>query len=103
MITDYGHRAIPNVFLTSAFETGGVWNQSHYANPKFDAAAKSYIGAVDLTTQRKYAKTIEGILLSDTPVSIPYFYSYVAVGSSKVKGYFPEGLGGLELRGVSLA
>jgi hypothetical protein len=41
-------------------------------------------------------------LLEDTPVIIPYFYSYVAVGSSKVKGYSPEGLGGLELRGVSL-
>jgi peptide/nickel transport system substrate-binding protein len=102
VITDYGHRAIPNVFLTSAFQSGGVWNQAHYANPKFDSAVKSYIGAADLTTQRRYAKTIEGILLSDTPVIIPYFYSYVAVGSSKVKGYSPEGLGGLELRGVSL-
>ncbi len=102
VITDYGHRAIPNVFLTSAFETGGVWNQSHYANPKLDSAIKSYIGAADLASEQKYAGTIEGILLEDTPVIIPYFYSYVAVGSSKVKGYSPEGLGGLELRGVSL-
>ena len=103
VITDYGHRGIPNVFLTSPFETGGAWNQSHYANPKFDSAVKSYIAAPDLPTQRKYAKQIEGILLSDTPIIFAYFYNYVAAGSSKVKGYQPEGLGALELRGVSLA
>ena len=103
VITDYGHRAIPNVFLVSAFASGGVWNQSHYANPKFDSAMKSYIGAVDLGTQRKYAKTMEGLLLQDTPVVLSYFYNYVAVGSSKVKNYAPEGLGGIEVRGVSLA
>jgi peptide/nickel transport system substrate-binding protein len=102
VITDYGHRAIPNVFLTSAFATGGAWNQAHYANPKFDAAMKSYIGAVDLKSQRKYARTMEAILLNDTPVVLSYFYDFVAVGSSKVKGYAPEGLGGIELRGVSL-
>jgi peptide/nickel transport system substrate-binding protein len=103
VITDYGHRAIPNVFLTAPLVSGGPWNQSHYANPVYDSAVKSYIGAADLQTQRKYAKQIEGILLRDTPVVFSYFYNYVAAGTAKVKGYQPEGLGGIELRGVSLA
>lgn len=102
VITDYGHRAIPNVFLTAPLVTGGPWNQAHYANPVYDAAVKSYIGAADLQSQRKYAKQIEGILLRDTPVVFAYFYDYVTAGSSKVKGYQPEGLGGLELRGVTM-
>ena len=25
-ITDYGHRSVPNVVISSAFKTGGVWN-----------------------------------------------------------------------------
>ena len=103
VITDYGHRAIPNVFLTAPLVTGGAWNQAHYANPKYDSAVKSFIAAPDMPTQRKYAKQIEGILLSDTPVVFAYFYNYVAAGTSKVKGYQPEGLGAIELRGVSLA
>jgi peptide/nickel transport system substrate-binding protein len=102
VITDYGHRAIPNVFLTAALVTGGAWNQAHYANPTYDSAVKSFIAAPDLATQRKYSKQIEGILLRDTPVVFAYFYNYVAAGTSKVKGYQAEGLGAIELRGVSL-
>ncbi len=75
---------------------------SHYENPKYDAAAKTFVAAPDLATQRKYAKQIEGILLSDTPIVFAYFYNYVAAGTSKVKSYQPEGLGAIELRGVSL-
>ena len=29
-IVDYGHRGSPDVFLNSAFKTGGVWNSAQY-------------------------------------------------------------------------
>ena len=103
VITDYGARAIPNVFLNAPLETGGAWNQAHYSNPVYDAAVKAFVAAPDLPTQRKYAKQIEGILLRDTPIVFAYFYNFIAAGTSKVKGYQPEGLGAIELRGVSLA
>lgn len=102
-ITDYGHRAIPNVFLTAAFATGGEWNASKYSNRRFDSALRSYIGAADLATQRRHARTMQTILLNDTPVIIAYFYDWIAVGSSRIRGYVPEGLGAIGLRGVSLA
>jgi peptide/nickel transport system substrate-binding protein len=86
-ITDWGHRSVPNVYLTSALETGGVWNAAHYANPQFDAAAKAFIGAISIDDQRKYAKQAEAILLQDTPVIFPYFYYYLAAGTPSVKGY----------------
>lgn len=86
-ITDWGHRSVPNVYLTSALETGGVWNAAHYANPQFDAAAKSFIGAISIDDQRKYAKQAEAILLQDTPVIFPYFYYYLAAGTPSVKNY----------------
>jgi peptide/nickel transport system substrate-binding protein len=102
-ITDWGHRAVPNVYLVSAFETGGVWNAAHYANKRFDSLAKSYLGAISLKDQRKYSHQLETILLHDTPVIFPYFYYYIAAGSKNVKGYKSDALGEIYVSKTSLA
>ena len=41
-------------------------------------------------------------LLKDTPVIYSYFYSYIAGTASNVKGYVPDGISVVNLRGVSL-
>jgi peptide/nickel transport system substrate-binding protein len=102
-ITDWGGRAVPNVFLTAAFESKGIWNAPHYSNKKFDKAAKSFIGAISLKDQQKYAKMGQEILLHDTPTIIPYFYYYIAAGSKKVKGYVANAQGTVYVSHVSLA
>jgi peptide/nickel transport system substrate-binding protein len=102
-ITDWGGRAVPNVFLTSAFETKGIWNAPHYTNKKFDRAATSYIASIALKDQRKYARIGELILLHDTPTIIPYFYYYIAAGSKKVKGYQASAQGTVYFSHTSLA
>ncbi|HEY1369635.1 MAG TPA: ABC transporter substrate-binding protein [Gaiellaceae bacterium] len=102
-ITDWGHRAVPNVYLVSALQTKGVWNAAHYANKAFDRASKSYVGAIALKDQQKYAKQLETILLHDTPVIFPYFYNYLAAGSKSVKGYQADALGQVYLSKTSLA
>jgi peptide/nickel transport system substrate-binding protein len=101
-ITDWGHRAVPNVFLTAALETGGVWNAAHYSSPAFDAAAKGFIGAISLSDQKKFSKQAETILLADTPVIFPYFYYYLAAGSKSVKGYYGDPQGNVFLSHTSL-
>ena len=58
-ITDWGHRAVPNVYLTSALKSKGVWNAAHYSSKRFDSLAQSYVGAISLKDQRKYSKQIE--------------------------------------------
>jgi peptide/nickel transport system substrate-binding protein len=102
-ITDWGHRAVPNVYLTAAFETKGIWNAAHYSNKKFDAAAKSYIGAIALKDQRKYAGQMQRILLHDTPVIIPYFYDFLGAGGTNVVGYKSDAQGSVYLSKTSLA
>jgi peptide/nickel transport system substrate-binding protein len=101
-ITDWGHRAVPNVLLNSALQTGGVWNAAHYSNKRYDALVKSYTGAIALKDQLKYSKQIETILLRDTPVIFPYFYNYLAAGSKRVKGYKADALGQVYLSKTSL-
>jgi peptide/nickel transport system substrate-binding protein len=102
-ITDWGHRAVPNVLLNSALETGGVWNAAHYASKRYDSLVKSYEAAIALKDQLKYSKEIETLLLHDTPVIFPYFYNYLAAGSTKVKGYKADALGQVYLSKRSLA
>lgn len=102
-ITDWGHRAVPNVYLTAAFETHGIWNAAHYSNKAFDRAAKSYIAAIALKDQRKYAGQMEKILLHDTPVIIPYFYDFTGAGTTNVKGYKADAQGSVFLSHTSLA
>lgn len=94
---------MPNVILNSALETGGVWNAAHYANKKYDALVKSYEAAIALKDQLKYSGQIETILLHDTPVIFPYFYNYLAAGSTHVKGYKADALGEIYLSKTSLA
>jgi peptide/nickel transport system substrate-binding protein len=102
-ITDWGHRAVPNVYLTAAFETKGIWNAAHYASKPFDKAAKSYVAAIALKDQRKYAGQMQRILLHDTPVIIPYFYDFLGAGTTDVKGYKADAQGSVYLSHTSLA
>ena len=102
-ITDWGHRAVPNVLLSSALVTGGIWNAAHYTNKKYDALVKSFQAALALKDQRKYSKQIETVLLHDTPVIFPYFYYYIAAGSKNVKGYKSDALGEIYVSKTSLA
>ncbi len=102
-ITDWGHRPVPNVYLTSALISKGQWNAAHYSNKKFDSYAKSYIGAVALKDQRRYSKLMEQTLLHDTPVIFPYFYYYLQAASKRLQGYKGNAIGQTYLSKSSLA
>jgi peptide/nickel transport system substrate-binding protein len=102
-IIDYGGRPVPLTYLNSALRSGGVWNSARYANKKFDSLIDSFVAAVSVKDQRKYARQIELTLLKDTPVIYAYFYNFIAAASPKVHGYQPDGLAVINLRGVTLA
>jgi peptide/nickel transport system substrate-binding protein len=102
-ITDWGGRAVPNVYLTSSLQTKGVWNASHYSNKEFDRLSKAFIAAIALKDQRKYARQLQLLLLHDTPAIYPYFYPWVAGGSKRVRGYKADPQGQVYLSKTSLA
>ena len=102
-ITDWGHRAVPNVVLTAAFRTKGIWNAAHYSNAKFDKALSSFLAAIALKDQQKYEKQMQQILLHDTPVIVPYFYNFLAAGNKKVTGYKADAQGTVFLSHTSIA
>jgi peptide/nickel transport system substrate-binding protein len=81
-ITDYGHRGVPNVFLTAALGSKGSWNAAHFHNTAFDGLVKEYVGALDINAQKAGAKKIQDMLLDETPIVFPYFY-YFLTGTKK--------------------
>jgi len=102
-IVDYGSRATPLTYLNAALKTGGVWNAARYANKAFDKMIANFEGAPTLALQKKYAKQMQLQLLKDTPVIYAYFYNFIAGTSPKVKGYVPDGLAVVNLRGVTIS
>jgi peptide/nickel transport system substrate-binding protein len=102
-ITDWSHRAVPNVYLTSAYKSKGVWNASHYTNKRFDSLVNSYIAAISLKDQRRYERQMQEILLRDTPTIIPYFQFYLQALSTRIKGYVGDASGQIYLSRASLA
>lgn len=102
-IVDYGHRAVPLTYLNAALRTGGVWNAARYHNKKFDQMINNFQAASSVAKQKQFARQIEQQLLKDTPVIYAYFYNYIAATSKKVKGYVPDGISVVNLRGVSIA
>ena len=102
-IVDYGHRPIPLTYLNAALRSHGVWNAPRYHNKRFDAMINNFQAASNVKDQRRYARQMEQTLLHDTPAIYSYFYNYIAAASPKVKGYVPDGISVVNLRGVSIS
>jgi peptide/nickel transport system substrate-binding protein len=102
-LVDYGHRSVPNAFLTAALETinaktgTGPWNAAHFNNAQYDKLAAQYVAASDLSTQRSIAGQIETLLLAQTPVIFGYFYNYLTATATGVTGVYPTAIGHLFL------
>jgi peptide/nickel transport system substrate-binding protein len=102
-ITEYGARGVPNLYLTAAYMTNGVWNASKYANSTFDAEARRYLASADVASQRKATKKMAGILLRDTPVITAYFLAFTGASSSKVRNYAADPISQIRVAKTSLA
>jgi peptide/nickel transport system substrate-binding protein len=102
-LVDYGHRSVPNVFLTAPLETTnaksgtGSWNAAHFSNTQYDKLVAQYVAASDLSSQRSLAGQIETLLLAQTPIIFGYFYNYLTATASGVTGVYPTAIGHLFL------
>jgi len=97
-ITDYGHRGVPNVFLTSPLVSTGTWNSAHFKSTQYDQLVKQYVAAADLSTQRKLAGQIEQLLLDETPVIFPYNYDFLGATRSNLLNVTITAIGQVDFR-----
>jgi peptide/nickel transport system substrate-binding protein len=98
-LVDYGHRGVPNVFLTAPLQTTnaktstGAWNAAHFSNSQYDSLVTQYIAAPDLSAQRSVAGQIQRLLLQQTPIIYAYFYNYLTATATNVTGVYPTAIG----------
>ncbi|MGY4298680.1 peptide/nickel transport system substrate-binding protein [Bradyrhizobium sp. i1.4.4] len=97
-IGDYGHRGVPNIFLSGNLMSDGPWNASQFKNNEYDTLAKSYIAALDLDAQRAVAGKIQRLLLQETPMVYGYFSDHLIVTKKGVVGIQPTAMGQLFLQ-----
>ena len=104
-LVDYGHRSVPNVFLTAPLQSTGTWNAAHFKNKEYDTLFKQYIAApaTDVQGQKTIAGKIQNLLLDETPIIFPYFYNYLTATGSTVSGVEPTAIGHIFLVGASKA
>jgi peptide/nickel transport system substrate-binding protein len=102
-ITDYGHRGVPNVFLSAPLKSDGTWNAAHFKNAEYDTLAASYIAALDLEAQKADAGKIERLLLEETPIIIAYFFDYLSATAKGVSGVNPTAMSQIFLDRASKA
>ena len=99
-ITDYGHRPVPNVYLTAALSGDpkvGVWNSAHFKNDQYDELVRQYVAALDVDSQRGVAKQIQELLLDETPIIFPYFYNFLSASKPTLMGAVSAATGQFDL------
>ena len=98
-LVDYGHRSVPNAFLTNPLETinaktgTGSWNAARFNSSQYDKLVAQYVGSADLQSQRTIAGQIETLLLDQTPIVYGYFYNYLSASAKNVHGIYPTAIG----------
>jgi len=85
-ITDYGHRGVPNVFLSAPLTSGGTWNAAHFRNAQYDKLVAQFAATLDVAAQKQVARQIQTLLLEETPVIIPYFYDQLIAQRAVLSG-----------------
>ncbi|MGH3010462.1 MAG: ABC transporter substrate-binding protein [Gaiellaceae bacterium] len=96
-ITDYGHRPVPNVYLSSVYTSEGTWNAAHFKNPQADQLIAQYVAALDVDSQKTVAKQIQELLLDETPVILPYFYNFLSAAKPNLQNAVSAATGQFDL------
>ena len=92
-VVDYGHRAVPDVYLNAALATKGIWNSSQYSSTDFDAAFADYQKALDVNSHKAPVAKLQKIMNEDVPIGVPYFYNYLSGHTKKWTGIKVSALG----------
>ncbi|MCD6057235.1 MAG: peptide transporter substrate-binding protein [Thermomicrobiales bacterium] len=97
-ITNWGGRATPSQYLSSAYTTGSVWNASHWSHAEFDDLVAQLDAELDFDKRKAIAREIATIMTEEVPAIIPFFINGVTFVRANVEGYVPDRIGFRDLR-----
>ena len=85
--TSWTHRPLGFMVLSLAYRSGVPWNESHYANPEFDALLTQAEGELNVEKRREIIKQLEIIMQEDGPITQPVWRSVYSAWSDNVAGF----------------
>lgn len=85
--TSWTHRPLGVMVLNLGYRSGVPWNESHYANPAFDAALDEASSILDVNERRKVMAKVQKILQDDAVIAQPLWRAVFSATSDKVMGY----------------
>ena len=85
-LVDYGHRGVPNVFLSAPLLSDGTWNAAHYKNPEYDKMVARLHRGGRPADPAAAGRRIQQKLLDDTPIIFSYFYNFLSATRAGVAG-----------------
>jgi len=85
--TPWTHRPLGVMVLNLAYRSGVPWNESHYANPAFDAALSEASGILNAEARRAKMQEVERILQDDAVIAQPIWRPVITAGLAKVQGF----------------
>jgi len=86
-MTYWGHRPLGVMVLELAYRSGSVWNESHFANAKFDAALDRALGILDPHERSAAMGDAERILQEEAVMVQAYFPRKFTVAGARVRGF----------------
>ncbi len=86
-LTSWTHRPLAVMVLGLAYRTGVPWNESSYANPKFDAALVEAESTLDVDRRRVKMEKVQKILQDDGVMVQPFFRAVFTAVRDNVVGF----------------
>ncbi|WP_395020435.1 ABC transporter substrate-binding protein [Dongia sp.] len=88
--TTWTHRPLGVMVLGLAYRTGVAWNESNYANPKFDELITKAEGILDVEKRKVVMKEIEELMDEDGPIALPLWRAVFQPFDKRLKGFTPH-------------
>ena len=85
--TSWAHRPLGFMVLGLAYRTGVPWNESHYANPEFDALLTKAEGTLDVEERREIIGQLETIMQEEGPMVQPLWRALFVAMDKRVRGF----------------
>ncbi len=86
-LTAWTHRPLGVMVLGLAYRTGVPWNESKWANPKFDELLTKAEGILDVEKRREVMKEIQTLMQEDGPIVQSVWQNVFQAMAKDVKGF----------------
>ncbi|GJE27610.1 ABC transporter substrate-binding protein [Methylobacterium organophilum] len=86
-LTYWAHRPLAVQTLDLAYRGGAAWNETHFADPAFDAALDNAMGIVDPQARKAAMVSVETILRDAALMVQPFWMNKYTAVASRVRGY----------------